>query len=97
MHRYEELLREAHIAGLELSIDLRRVQAEKGLTAITGHAVFAKFDEAQAQISAAITTTAVGHRLVRTLASAVGIDPSAYGENTDPQEAFTGASLKQVA
>lgn len=88
MHAYEELLRAAHVAGLELTLDLRRIQAEKGLTAITGHQLFAKLDEGQAQVSAAIATVAVGHRLARTLAPIAGIDPAAYGETTDPAGAI---------
>lgn len=101
LHRYEELLREAHVAGLELALDLRRVQGEAGLSAIAAHGMFARFDEAQAQVSAAIASAAVGHRLARTIAPAAGIDPSAYGENTDPDEAAfgrsTGRALAQVA
>jgi hypothetical protein len=97
MHRYEELLREAHIAGLELSLDLRRVQAEKGLNAITGHAMFARFDEAQLQLSTAIGTAAAGHRLARALAPVAGIDPLAYGEVTDPTGELDVPVLRQVA
>lgn len=95
MHRYEDLLREAHVANLELSLDLRRIQAERGLTAITGHQLFAKLDEAQAQLSNAIVSAAAGHRLARTLAPIAGIDPTSYGETTDP--GFTEATLRNVA
>ena len=86
LHRYEELLRQAHVAGLELVLDLRRIQADAGLSAITGHGMFARFDEAQHQVSSAIGAAAAGHRLARALGPIAGIDPTAYGENTDPQE-----------
>lgn len=87
----------AHIAGLELALDLRRVQAEAGLTAITGHAMFARFDEAQLQLSTAIGTAAAGHRLARTLAPVAGIDPMAYGETTDPAGVIVEPHLQQAA
>lgn len=96
LHAYEELLRAAHVANLELSLDLRRVQAEQGLTAITGHQLFAKLDEAQVQVSSAITSAAAGHRLARQLAPIAGIDPAAYGETTDPAAAIE-APLRSVA
>ena len=97
MHRYEELMMTAHIAGLELALDLRRAQIEAGMTAITGHAVFARFDEAQLQLSTAIGIAAAGHRLVRAMAPVAGIDPEAYGEATDPAEAVARPNLQQVA
>lgn len=87
----------AHIAGLELALDLRRVQAEAGLNAITGHAMFARFDEAQMQLSTAIGTAAAGHRLARSLAPVAGIDPVSYGEATDPAGSLAGPQLQQVA
>lgn len=86
MHRLEELLREAHIASLEMAMTLRMVQAEAGLTAITGHQMFARFDEAQAQITGAIASAAAGHRLALALAPIAGIDPRMYGEGTEPDE-----------
>ncbi len=87
----------AHVAGLELALDLRRAQAEAGLTAITGHAMFARFDEAQMQLSTAIGTAAAGHRLARALAPVAGIDPLDYGETTDPSVAIVQPHLQQVA
>ncbi|MEG8025073.1 hypothetical protein [Sphingomonas aurantiaca] len=97
LHRYEELLLSAHVAGLELSLNLRQVQAEAGLTAITGHAMFSRFDEAQSQLSTAIATAAAGHRLARTLAPIAGLDVKAYGETTDPSSAELDSHLRQVA
>lgn len=98
LHRYEELLREAHIAGLDLVLSMRLLQTDAGMTAITGHAMFARFDEAQAQVSGAITTAAAGHRLARSVATTVGLDPMAYGETTDPEAApETRRQLARVA
>jgi hypothetical protein len=96
MHRYEELMCAAHAAGATLIADMRQLQASMGLTAITGHSVFARFDEAQAQVSSAIGAAAAGHRLARTLAPAIGFDVENYGETTDPQ-AIATAPLRQVA
>ncbi|MGR6329234.1 hypothetical protein ACU5AX_09220 [Sphingomonas sp. XXL09] len=84
MHKYEDTLRNAHVAGLELLLGMRQAQAERGLTAITGHAMFRQFDEAQVQIGTAIASAAAGHRLARSVATSVGVDPHAYGEVTDP-------------
>ena len=95
MHHYEDALRAAHVAGLQLQLGLRQAQAEMGLTAITGHAMFGRFDEAQMQIGSAIGCAAAGHRLARGVATSIGIDPAAYGETTDP--AAVAEPLRQVA
>lgn len=84
LHRYEELLRDAHVAGLELTLDLRRIQADAGLSAITGHQLFSRLDEAQTQVTAAIATAAASHKLARVLAPSAGINPLSYGEVTEP-------------
>lgn len=95
MHHYEELLRATHVAGLELLLGLRQAQADMGLTAITGHAMFRQFDEAQMQIGTAIASAASGHRLARTVAASVGIDPTSFGETTDP--AAEATTIRRVA
>lgn len=88
LHRYEALLRDTHIAGCGLAMALRTAQRDVGLSPLAGHRIFAKLDEAQLQVSSALTTTAHGHALIRAIAPIIGIDPTAYGEGTDPEEEF---------
>ena len=86
LHRYEELLRDAHIAGLRLSLDLRLVQDQAGLSAIAAHQLFNRLDEAQFLVSGALGHAAVGHSLARKVAPLAGIDPKDYGDKTPPEE-----------
>lgn len=76
------------MAGCGLALALRRAQDDVGLSPLAGHRIFAKLDEAQLQVSTALTTTAQGHALIRAIGPIVGIDPSAYGEGTDPEQEF---------
>ena len=85
LHAYEQQLAAAHRDGLALLLNLRDFQADSGLSPITGHRIFAKLDEAQARVSAAISDTATGHSMIRTLALKIGVDATAVGERTDPE------------
>ena len=85
LYAYEQQLAAAHREGLALQLNLRTFQADSGLSPITGHRIFAKLDEAQARVSAAISDTATGHNMIRTLAIKIGVAPTLYGERTDPE------------
>ena len=85
LYAYEQQLAAAHRDGLALLLNLRTFQADSGLSPITGHRIFAKLDEAQARVSAAISDTATGHGMIRTLALKIGVAPRDVGERTDPE------------
>lgn len=85
LHTYEQQLVAAHRDGLALLLNLRAFQTDSGLSPITGHRIFAKLDEAQSRVSAAISDTATGHNMIRTLALKIGVAPAAVGERTDPE------------
>lgn len=71
---------------MRLSLDLRLVQDQAGLSAIAAHQLFNKLDEAQFMVSGALGHAAVGHQLARKVAPLAGIDPEDYGEKTPPEE-----------
>lgn len=79
-------MREVHLAGSHLAIEMRQAQIELGLSPIAGHGVLVALDDAQSRISDALGMAARGHAKLRTLAMAIGIDPRGYGERTDPED-----------
>lgn len=86
LKHYEALLREVHLAGSYLSIELRSAQIALGLSPIAGHGVLGAIDDTQSGISGAIGSVARAHSKLRVLAERIGIDPRSFGEQTDPED-----------
>lgn len=92
LHALEQLIRQTHDAGLRVSSAFSAAAAIEGLPPLAGRQFIAEMARTNLHIADALNHSGDGHRLLRRLATSMGIDPAAYGDGKTDEGENTGGS-----